>query len=200
MWSPIESGARLQGASVTITHTSNGRAIVVPTRVPRAKTRPSPCCRASTDVSAARTGFAAVTRRVTLPVGSDATVDLTLPLAGVVDQTTVSAAAPLVEVARSQPSAVVTKADVDTLPVLERNFLVLAQLLPGSGPLNSSVTRLAWTKFGGVADQRAGYTTLVDGGASTTRSGAARRSTSAKTRCRSSRCSGTSSTPNTDMP
>jgi len=117
------------------------------------------------DVSAARTGFAAVTRRVTLPVGSDATVDLTLPLAGVVDQATVSASAPLVEVARSQPSAVVTKADVDTLPVLERNFLVLAQLLPGSGPLNSSVTRLAWTKFGGVADQRAGYTTLVDGGA-----------------------------------
>ena len=74
------------------------------------------------------------------------------------------AAAPLVEVARSQPSSVVTKRDIDTLPVLERNFLVLAQLLPGSGPINSTVNRFATTKFGGVADQRAGYTTLIDGG------------------------------------
>ena len=41
---------------------------------------------------------------------------------------------------------------------------MLAQLLPGSGPINSTVTRLASTKFGGVADQRAGYTTLIDGG------------------------------------
>ena len=116
------------------------------------------------DVAAARSGFSSVTRRVTLPVGADATVNLTLPLAGVVEQTTVNAAAPLVEVARSQPSSVVTKRDIDTLPVLERNFLVLAQLLPGSGPINSTVTRLATTKFGGVADQRAGYTTLIDGG------------------------------------
>ena len=66
-------------------------------------------------------------------------MNLTLPLAGVVEQTTVSAAAPLVEVARSQPSSVVTKRDIDTLPLLDRNFLVLAQLLPGSGPINSTV-------------------------------------------------------------
>jgi hypothetical protein len=42
--------------------------------------------------------------------------------------------------------------------------LVTAQLLPGSGPLNSSVTRFATTRFGGMADQRSGFTTLVDGG------------------------------------
>jgi len=41
---------------------------------------------------------------------------------------------------------------------------VTAQLLPGSGPLNSSVTRFATTRFGGMADQRSGFTTLVDGG------------------------------------
>jgi len=51
-------------------------------------------------------------------------LNLTLALAGVVEQTTVNAAVPLVEVARSQPSSVVTKQAIDTLPVLERNFLV----------------------------------------------------------------------------
>jgi hypothetical protein len=53
---------------------------------------------------------------------------------------------------------------VDELPVLDRNFLALAHLLPGSGPLNSTVNRFAVTKFGGPADQRAGSTTLIDGG------------------------------------
>ena len=68
------------------------------------------------------------------------------------------------EPARSQPSSIVTKRQIDTLPVLERNFLVLAQLLPGSGPIAGTNTRFAVTKFGGVADQRSGYTTLIDGG------------------------------------
>lgn len=158
-----ESGARLQGATVTITHISNGRAVVVPTG-PEGEYRAVALFPAEYEVSAARTGFAPVARRVTLPVGSDATVDLILPLASVVDQTTVSATVPLVEVARSQPSSIVTRQDIDALPVLERNFLVLAQLLPGSGPLNSTVGRFVTTKFGGVADQRSGYTTLIDGG------------------------------------
>ena len=101
----------------------------------------------------------------TLPIGADATVNLTLPLAGVVRTDDGECRRrPSSEVARSQPSSVVTKRDIDTLPLLDRNFLVLAQLLPGSGPINSTVDRLATTKFGGVADQRAGYTTLIDGG------------------------------------
>jgi hypothetical protein len=91
-------------------------------------------------------------------------VNLVLPLTGVVEQTIVNVTMPLVEVARSQPSSIVTKREIETLPLLGRDFLTLAQLLPGSGPLNSTVTRLATTKFGGVADQRTGYTTLIDGG------------------------------------
>ena len=79
-------------------------------------------------------------------------------------RTTVVAEVPLVEAARSQPSSTVTQRQIDALPVLERNFLVLAQLLPGSGPINSTVNRFAVTKFGGVGDQRSGYTTLIDGG------------------------------------
>ena len=71
---------------------------------------------------------------------------------------------PLIEDTRFQRTSTVTQRQIDALPVLERNFLVLAQLLPGSGPINSTVSRFAVTRFGGVADQRSGYTTLIDGG------------------------------------
>ena len=158
-----ETSARLQDTAVTIRHVLNGRTLIVNTGS-EGEYRAVALLPGEYVVAAARSGFSTVTQRVVLPVGADATLNLTLALAGVVEQTTVNAAAPLVEVARSQPSSIVTKQDIDTLPLLERNFLVLAQLLPGSGPLNSTVTRLATTKFGGVADQRAGYTTLIDGG------------------------------------
>ena len=41
---------------------------------------------------------------------------------------------------------------------------MLAQLPPGSGPIAGTNTRFRVTKFGGVGDQRSGYTTLMDGG------------------------------------
>ena len=158
-----ETGARIQDVTVTITHVLNGRAMSVETGR-EGEYRAVALLPGEYEIVAARNGFSPVTRHVALPVGADATLNLVLPLAGLVEQTIVNTTTPLVEVARSQPSSVVTRRDIDTLPVLDRNFLVLAQLLPGSGPINSTVTRLAWTKFGGVADQRAGYTTLIDGG------------------------------------
>jgi hypothetical protein len=158
-----ETGARLQDAAVTITHTLSGRAFVLTTGS-QGEYRAVALLPGEYEVAAYRSGFTLVTRRIALPVGADAALNLTLSLAGVIEQTKVNASAPLVEVARSQPSSLLTRRDIDALPVLERNFLVLAQLLPGSGPINSTVTRLATTKFGGVADQRAGYTTLIDGG------------------------------------
>ena len=53
---------------------------------------------------------------------------------------------------------------ISALPVLDRNFLALAQTLPGSAPLTAGNTSFASTKFGGPADQRNGYTTIIDGG------------------------------------
>ena len=158
-----ETGAPLQDTAVTITHVLNGRALIVSTGA-EGEYRAVALLPGEYVVAVARNGFSTVARRVALPVGADARLNFTLVVAGVVEQTTVNAAAPLVEVARSQPSSVVTRQDIATLPVLDRNFLVLAQLVPGSGPINSTVTRSATTKFGGIADQRAGYTTLIDGG------------------------------------
>ena len=77
----------------------------------------------------------------------------------------VSGESPLVEVAKAQPSSVIVGEQLAVLPVLDRNFLVLAQLLPGAAPLTGVNSRFAVTKFGGLADQRNGYTTILDGGA-----------------------------------
>jgi carboxypeptidase family protein len=158
-----QSAAPLSDATVTIAHVRNGRVLTVTTGR-EGEYRAVALIPGEYDLTAERSGFTAVARRVTLFVGADATVSFTLRVAGVDVQTTVVAEVPLVEAARFQPTSTVTQRQIDTLPVLERNFLVLAQLLPGSGPINSTVSRFAVTKFGGVADQRSGYTTLVDGG------------------------------------
>ena len=158
-----QSAARLSDATVTIAHVRNGRVLTVTTGR-EGEYRAVALIPGEYDLTAERSGFTAVVRRVTLFVGADATVSFTLPVAGVDVRTTVVAEVPLIEAARFQPTSTVTQRQIDTLPVLDRNFLVLAQLLPGSGPINSTVSRFAVTRFGGVADQRSGYTTLVDGG------------------------------------
>jgi carboxypeptidase family protein len=157
------SGAPLADSLVTIAHVLNGRKQEITTSA-GGLYRAVGLLPGEYDVTAAHDGFAAVTRRVTLVVDSDALVNFTLALAGVNDRVTVTADAALLEVTRSQPSSAITKNEVDGLPILDRNFLTLAQLLPGSGPVNGSVPRFAITRFGGPADQRSGYTTIVDGG------------------------------------
>jgi carboxypeptidase family protein len=157
------TGAVLPDATVTVTHVRNGRRIVLTTG-DRGDYRAVALQPGDYDIAAERSGFASLTQRVTLLVGSDATLHFALSVAGIESQTTVSAESPLAEPSRSQPSSVVTRSEIDQLPVFGRNFLNLAQLLPGSGPINATVNRFALTKFGGPADQRSGYTTLVDGG------------------------------------
>ena len=158
-----ETGAVLSDATVTVTHVDHGRRLLLKTGE-RGDYRVVALQPGDYDVAVERSGFAPLTRRMTLPVGADATLDFTLVIAGIESRTTVTGDVPLVEPRRSQPSSVVTRGDVETLPVFGRNFLTLAQLLPGSGPITATVNRFALTKFGGPADQRSGYTTLVDGG------------------------------------
>ena len=158
-----QSGARLQGVVITITNASNGRSQSLVSgdegeyRV--VALQPAPYL-----LAAERDGFARFERDVTLTVGADARLDIQLSVSGVREDVVVAPSPLSIEVARHEPSSVVTEDQIRALPEIGRNFLVLAQLLPGSGPLNASVTRFATTKFGGVADQRSGFTTLIDGG------------------------------------
>ncbi len=158
-----ESGARLPGVTITITNVSNGRAQTLVSG-PQGEYRAVALQPAPYRIRADLDGFAHFEQEVTLTVGSDLTLDVRLAIAGLRESLTVEPSTLSFAVVQSQPSSVVTEEQIRALPEIGRNFLVLAQLLPGSGPLNASVTRFATTKFGGAADQRTGVTTLIDGG------------------------------------
>jgi hypothetical protein len=158
-----DSGLPLPGVTVTITNLSNGRSQVVISG-PEGNYRAVALQPARYSIAAELQGFAGAKREIVLNVGTDITIDLKLSVATVQETITVVAETPLVEVAKSQPTSVVEAEQIATMPVLSRNFLELAQLLPGSGPDNSRTQAWTVTKFGGAADQRNGFTTIIDGG------------------------------------
>jgi hypothetical protein len=161
-----ESGATLPGATVTLTNLSNGYVETLVTGE-RGNYRAVALQPAPYEIRVEIAGFAPVTRRIVLTVGTDATIDFKLGLAAVEESVTVLGETPLVEVNRSQPSSVITNNQIENLPTLQRNFQSLAQLLPGAKPAGQSGTGSLTgtvTNFGGIADPRNGFTTQIDGG------------------------------------
>jgi len=160
-----DSGAVLPGVTVTIRNQANGATLVVTTSVEgvyRAVALPP----ATYEISAELQGFGPLRRQLALNIGGNQTLNLRMAVAAVQESVTVTTQAPMVEVAKSQLSSVVDSKQLSTLPVLSRNILELAQILPGSAPDNSrTAASFTTTKFGGVADQRNGFTFMVDGGA-----------------------------------
>jgi hypothetical protein len=159
-----ESGGALPGVTVTIVNRNSGVSQVHVTGA-EGRYRAVNLAPAPYEIAAELTGFAASRKTVTLVVGADATVDFSMGMASLAESITVVGESPLIEVNKAQPSSVILGQQLAALPVLDRNFLVLAQLLPGSAPLTGVNNRFAVTKFGGLADQRNGYTTVIDGGA-----------------------------------
>jgi hypothetical protein len=87
-------------------------------------------------------GFADVTRRLTLTVGSAFEVPVMLAVAGVTSDVTVTGQVTVLEAARSQIAGTVSQAEVQTVPMNGRNFLDLALLIPGVSPTNVGSTQL----------------------------------------------------------
>ena len=160
-----DTGAALPGVTVTIRNTASGATQVVTTNaegVYRAVALPP----ATYEITAELQGFGPLRRQLALNIGANQTLNLRMAVAAVQESVTVTTQAPMVEVAKSQLSSVVDSKQLATLPVLSRNILELAQILPGSAPDNSrTAASFTTTKFGGVADQRNGFTFMVDGGA-----------------------------------
>lgn len=159
-----ESGGLMPGATVTVTNTATGATQVFVTG-PQGNYRAVALPPARYEIKAELSGFATQVHTITVSVGADTTVDLKLSVASLQESVTVKGATPMVEVAKSELSSVVSPAQVELLPNLGRNFLDLAQLLPGAAPDNSQVQYFNPTRFGGVGDQRNGFTTIIDGGA-----------------------------------
>lgn len=156
------SGGVIPGATVTITNLNTSTVQVLQTgsegQYRAVNLQPAPY-----EVMVEVSGFGTVKRPVTVQVGTDVVLDFALKVGDVAESLTVTgqASALNIEVSKSQPSSVVTDEQVSALPNLSRNFLVLAQLMPGAAPLPTG--RFGPTKFGGIADQRSGYTTIIDG-------------------------------------
>ena len=83
------------------------------------------------EVTAALEGFAPAGRPVELTVGAEFTVDFTLKVSSVAETVTVTGEAPLLETTRTVVGQTISKAQVDSLPTANRDFLSLAQLAPG---------------------------------------------------------------------
>ena len=157
-----ETGGTLPGATITVTNKSNGTSQVL-VAAERGNYRAVALQPAPYTIAVDLSGFGTQKRDVILTIGSDLTLDFKLGVASVAETLTVVAETPLIEVAKSQPSSVVVAEQVAALPVLARNFLTLAQLMPSTTP-NNLGQKFAIIQFGGPADQRNGYTTIIDGG------------------------------------
>jgi hypothetical protein len=157
-----DTGGALPGATITVANRANGTSQAMTTGE-RGNYRAVALQPAPYTIAVDLSGFATQKRDVVLTIGSDLTIDFKLGVAAVAESLTVVAETPLVEVAKSQPSSVVVAEQVAALPVLARNFLTLAQLMPSTTP-NNLGQKFAIIQFGGPADQRNGYTTLIDGG------------------------------------
>ena len=83
-------------------------------------------------VTAELSGFATVTRTVTLLVGQEAVVNLQMSPSGVQETVTVTGEAPLVEVTQSKVGGNIDARQVSELPLNGRNWMDLSMLAPGS--------------------------------------------------------------------
>jgi hypothetical protein len=159
-----QSGGALPGTTVVVLNTDNGasQTLVAGASGNYLAVNLPP---GHYQVSAELIGFAAMKKAVTLNVGVESTVDFLLGMASLNENVTVTGENPLVEVTTATPLSVVNGEQLANLPVLDRNFLVVAQILPSAAPMSNLAvsTRFAVTKFGGVADQRNGFTTIIDG-------------------------------------
>jgi Carboxypeptidase regulatory-like domain/TonB dependent receptor-like, beta-barrel len=94
------------------------------------------------EITVRQAGFADATRQLTLTVGAAFDLPVSLALATLENQVTVTVPAIVLEAARSQIAGTISQTEVQNLPLNGRNFLDLALLVPGVSPPNVGGTQL----------------------------------------------------------
>jgi hypothetical protein len=159
-------GARVAGVRVTITNRESGL-----TRNLTTSTEGDYSAAALSSgfytVSAEVTGFRRLERAAIVEAGTTTTVKLTLKIGEVTEQVTVDDAAPLMQYEQHQVSGVVSRKQIENLPLNGRNFLDLAKLEPGvTNPVPTTNNRILVPILdaGLQVNPRIGYTRVsVDG-------------------------------------
>lgn len=135
------SGAAVQGADVTAVHTGTSVTARVVTdeqgrfRFPYLRVGPYA-------ITVGRPGFADTTELLTLTVGSAFELPVSLTLAGVAASVTVTGQPDVLEAARSQIAGTVAQREIESLPLIGRQFLEVALLIPGVSPTNTGSSQL----------------------------------------------------------
>jgi hypothetical protein len=140
------NGAALPGVVVTATNTETNQSRTSTTDG-EGRYRFSYLPVGAYELKVEKSGFATLTKRLTLTVGQALDVPLALSVAGVAEDVQVNSAnAAAIETARTQVAETVLPKDVESLPLNGRNFLDLALLVPGVSRTNTgSVQRFAET-------------------------------------------------------
>ena len=126
-----ESGGVLPGAAITVTNVDTGVSRTTVTGTD-GQYRISELALGNYEVQAQQTGFQREVRKgITLTVGREALVDLTLKVGSVTESVSVTAEAPLVETTSSSVSNLVDAKSIEMLPLNGRDLTQLATLQPG---------------------------------------------------------------------
>ena len=126
-----ESRAGVPGVTITATNTETGlQRSTITDMTGRYAILSVPA--GTYDIASELSGFQTVVRRQqTFNVGTTITIDFTMLVAGLAETIEVRAEAPVLQATNSTVSRIVQKAEIDSLPVINRNFSDLAALAPG---------------------------------------------------------------------
>src|SRR5260370_39750073 len=147
------SGAAVPGATVTVKHLETGltRAVEVDA-TGNYSIASLPV--GEYELTAEKMGFQRELRRgINLVVAQEAVVNLTLQVGSIVQQVTVTEAAPLVNATTTSTSGVITEQQIKELPLNRRSFGQLLTLNVGTVDNRSNINNGAWTSFS-VAGKR----------------------------------------------
>src|SRR5207248_633437 len=158
------SGAVVAGSSVTAANLETGLQRTTTTNS-EGFYRFNLLPRGEYEVRAAKSGFNNGTLKTVLTVGDTITANVVLRVSGQAEQVNVTAEATQVDTATSQIQEGVTQAQIANLPINDRNFQQLANLVPGvaSAPSYDPTKRLYGGVVSGGATARSSGIS-VDGG------------------------------------
>jgi hypothetical protein len=131
------SGAVVSGANITVINLETNQRLTTSTdeegryRFPYLRT-------GAYDVHVEASGFAAVSKQLTVSVGQSLELPVKLEVAGVSAQVHVAGSdVPLIETVRTQVTETIRPREITELPLNGRNYLDLALLIPGVSPTNT---------------------------------------------------------------
>lgn len=165
------TGAVIPNAKVTVTDTGKGTSTSVRTNATGDYTIPF-LIPGTYDVAVESAGFKrTVSHNVVLDIDQKARVDLELSLGGALETVEVTTTPPLIKTDTSELGDVVSKREVENLPLNGRNFAQLTYLVPGVTPGqpgenlsgSSSFNPRAASNFNALGSQANTNAYLVDG-------------------------------------